>query len=181
MKRLTQTLFLAFILLTFTEIGTAQTRPRRVQPPVAETPPLSSPASPETNAISAEAGDTLNLIARRLKIPVEKLLNVNGYLPDEPLAKGERINLPTSSSSAQQPEQADTSPEPAPRKTRKTTSGKKRKPGSYTNVDGERVRRPTASSSAPDGASAQCRDGTYSFSRHRRGTCSHHGGVARWL
>jgi hypothetical protein len=25
-----------------------------------------------------------------------------------------------------------------------------------------------------------CADGTYSFSQHRRGTCSHHGGVARW-
>jgi hypothetical protein len=33
----------------------------------------------------------------------------------------------------------------------------------------------------PAGATAQCRDGTYSFSRSRRGTCSHHGGVARWL
>lgn len=51
----------------------------------------------------------------------------------------------------------------------------------YTNVDGERVRRPTFSSSVPEGASAQCRDGSYSFSRNRRGTCSHHGGVARWL
>lgn len=33
----------------------------------------------------------------------------------------------------------------------------------------------------PTGASAQCRDGSYSFSQHRRGTCSHHGGVASWL
>jgi hypothetical protein len=24
-------------------------------------------------------------------------------------------------------------------------------------------------------------DGTYSFSQSRRGTCSHHGGVAKWL
>lgn len=31
------------------------------------------------------------------------------------------------------------------------------------------------------GATAVCRDGSYSYSRHRRGTCSHHGGVARWL
>jgi hypothetical protein len=31
------------------------------------------------------------------------------------------------------------------------------------------------------GASALCRDGTYSYSAHRRGTCSHHGGVAVWL
>ena len=52
---------------------------------------------------------------------------------------------------------------------------------SYTNVDGERVSSPVFSKSAPAGASAQCRDGSYSFSRHRRGTCSHHGGVARWL
>lgn len=33
----------------------------------------------------------------------------------------------------------------------------------------------------PAGASAICRDGTYSYSRSRRGTCSHHGGVAQWL
>lgn len=51
----------------------------------------------------------------------------------------------------------------------------------YTNVDAERVRRPTFSKSVPAGASAQCRDGSYSFSRNRRGTCSRHGGVARWL
>ena len=29
--------------------------------------------------------------------------------------------------------------------------------------------------------SAICRDGTVSYSAHRRGTCSHHGGVAQWL
>ncbi len=28
---------------------------------------------------------------------------------------------------------------------------------------------------------AICRDGTYSYSKNRRGTCSHHGGVAQWL
>lgn len=33
----------------------------------------------------------------------------------------------------------------------------------------------------PIGATALCRDGTYSFSQNRRGTCSHHGGVAQWL
>ena len=35
--------------------------------------------------------------------------------------------------------------------------------------------------SAAAGATARCRDGTYSFSKHRSGTCSHHGGVAAWL
>jgi Protein of unknown function (DUF3761) len=39
----------------------------------------------------------------------------------------------------------------------------------------------TASASPPPGATALCRDGSYSFSHHRSGTCSHHGGVAKWL
>ncbi len=30
------------------------------------------------------------------------------------------------------------------------------------------------------GATAKCRDGTLSYSASRRGTCSHHGGVAVW-
>jgi hypothetical protein len=37
------------------------------------------------------------------------------------------------------------------------------------------------SGSAPPGATARCNDGTYSYSRHHQGTCSHHGGVAKWL
>jgi hypothetical protein len=51
----------------------------------------------------------------------------------------------------------------------------------YVNSDGVWVRSPTFSHTAPSGASARCRDGSYSFSMHRRGTCSHHGGVAEWL
>lgn len=38
---------------------------------------------------------------------------------------------------------------------------------------------PSVNSSS--GATAICRDGTYSYSQHRSGTCSHHGGVAQWL
>lgn len=53
--------------------------------------------------------------------------------------------------------------------------------GYYTNVDGHSVHRPSFSSEAPPNATAQCGDGSYSFSQHRRGTCSHHGGVGRWL
>ncbi len=53
--------------------------------------------------------------------------------------------------------------------------------GTYRNVDGDCVRRPVVSSTVPAGATARCQDGTYSFSQHRRGTCSHHGGVAEWL
>lgn len=51
----------------------------------------------------------------------------------------------------------------------------------YTNVNGNTVHSPAYYNSAPVGASARCGDGTYSFSQNRRGTCSHHGGVADWL
>lgn len=47
----------------------------------------------------------------------------------------------------------------------------------YRNVDGNCVHRP---SDDPAGASARCRDGSYSYSQNRRGTCSGHGGVAQW-
>lgn len=51
----------------------------------------------------------------------------------------------------------------------------------YTNSDGNTVHSPTYSESVPSGASARCKDGTYSFSQSRRGTCSGHDGVAEWL
>jgi hypothetical protein len=52
---------------------------------------------------------------------------------------------------------------------------------SYVNVDGNCVHRPQQAPAAPAGATARCHDGTYSFSQHRSGTCSGHGGVAAWL
>ena len=51
----------------------------------------------------------------------------------------------------------------------------------YVNVDGKCVHRPEQADRPPAGATAKCNDGTYSFSQHRQGTCSHHGGVAAWL
>ncbi len=52
----------------------------------------------------------------------------------------------------------------------------------YTNSAGQTVHSPAYSSGGvPSGATAQCSDGTYSFSQSRRGTCSHHGGVSKWL
>lgn len=50
--------------------------------------------------------------------------------------------------------------------------------GGYQNSDGNYVPSP---GSNPAGATARCNDGTYSYSQHRQGTCSHHGGVAAWL
>ncbi|MGW7533782.1 DUF3761 domain-containing protein [Amycolatopsis sp. NPDC054798] len=48
----------------------------------------------------------------------------------------------------------------------------------YRNSSGNCVHRPDSN---PSGATALCNDGTYSYSQHRSGTCSHHGGVRQWL
>lgn len=55
--------------------------------------------------------------------------------------------------------------------------------GHYTNKQRQIVHSPSRSKAGavPNGASAKCRDDSYSFSRNHRGTCSHHGGVAQWL
>jgi hypothetical protein len=50
----------------------------------------------------------------------------------------------------------------------------------YTNSSGHRVHRPERSQTPPAGATAHCRDGSWSFSQHHQGTCSHHGGVEAW-
>jgi len=75
---------------------------------------------------------------------------------------------------------------PQPSTDQTTQQQQKAKPkcadtGTYVNSQGQTVKRPENCSSAPQGATAQCRDGTYSFSKSRRGTCAHHGGVAKWL
>jgi hypothetical protein len=53
----------------------------------------------------------------------------------------------------------------------------------YQNHDGATVHAPARSrlGKVPEGATARCRDSSYSFSRHRSGTCSRHGGVESWL
>lgn len=54
--------------------------------------------------------------------------------------------------------------------------------GTYVNSAGNTVCKPeTVTTGAPEGATAECEDGTYSFSESRSGTCSSHGGVERWL
>ena len=55
------------------------------------------------------------------------------------------------------------------------------KSGYYKNVSGKCIPRPKPAPKPPKGATARCKDGTYSFSQHRRGTCSGHKGVAAWL
>ena len=68
---------------------------------------------------------------------------------------------------------------PAPKSVPESNSGLSND-NYYTNTYGNEVHSPAYADERPAGASAQCRDGTYSFSQSRRGTCSHHGGVAEW-
>jgi hypothetical protein len=51
----------------------------------------------------------------------------------------------------------------------------------YENRDHHWVHSPsqTYTGQRPPEATARCADGSYSFSEHRNGTCSHQGGVAR--
>jgi hypothetical protein len=51
----------------------------------------------------------------------------------------------------------------------------------YRSTDGSEVHRPTHRPSKSYGhEAAVCRDDTYSYSHHDRGTCAHHGGVTEW-
>jgi hypothetical protein len=81
--------------------------------------------------------------------------------------------------SAQTPQSSPT--QPTAQQQQQKSQAKCTDNGTYINSKGETVRRPEICSAAPQGATARCRDGSYSFSQSRRGTCSHHGGVAKWL
>lgn len=54
------------------------------------------------------------------------------------------------------------------------------KSGTYINSDGHTVKDPRCADDAA-GAKYLCRDGSYSFSEHRQGACSRHGGVEKSL
>lgn len=84
------------------------------------------------------------------------------------------VNKSAAASSATSSPAASPSPSPAPAAAAATTPPK----GATSTA--------TAASGAsenndPTGAIAKCKDGLYSHSKHRSGTCSKHGGVAQWL
>ena len=170
-------------------------RPRRVNPPAeSTTPPPESPSGSSQYVVEARVGDTLRKIAARERASLDELVRVNGVAADEELEAGREVRFyshapadaagPQDGQSKTQARRASRGRRGRGRSNRSagTTSRGGGAPSDYyTNVDGQKVRRPVFSRSVPSGATARCRDGSYSFSRHRRGTCSHHGGVAQWL
>lgn len=48
----------------------------------------------------------------------------------------------------------------------------------YLATSGDCVHNPDTN---PAGATAQCRDGLYTYSEHHSGSCSREGGVSRWM
>jgi hypothetical protein len=107
-------------------------------------------------------------------MPLRKLVVVLSlsFLLSQQLLTQTASQAPSSGSSAQQ---TSGTPNTNPAKPKCADNG------TYVNSQGQTVKRPENCTTAPEGATAQCRDGTYSFSKNRRGTCSHHGGVAKWL
>ncbi len=65
---------------------------------------------------------------------------------------------------------AEPAPAPAPQPSTKSTHTPTATTGSSK-----------AANTDPNGATAQCKDGSYSHAKHHTGACSHHGGVAKWL
>lgn len=116
-------------------------------------------------------GDLLTLIEARPVGPWYRGRDSRSY--SEGWIHGNTISLLQTTESA-------STDAPSPERPRRTvppaTSGR-----FYVNVDGVKAPSPVFSETKPAGATARCRDGSYSFSQHRRGTCSYHGGVAEWF
>jgi uncharacterized protein YgiM (DUF1202 family) len=124
------------------------------------------PGKTYASLLELEKGDALNLQGRRTGAWYSVIHVRSGKVG---WVHGNSIKLldPQAITSTTQPKLVNTSPRPSSTQISRT--------------DTSTSRRPVRSDSAPEGASARCNDGTYSFSQNRRGTCSHHGGVAEWL
>jgi hypothetical protein len=74
-------------------------------------------------------------------------------------------------------------PTPAPSPVTNNDNNSLSNDSTYQNSNNDEVHSPAydENDQVPAGATAESRDSTYSFSEHRSGTCSRHGGVEEWL
>ncbi|HMK84377.1 MAG TPA: DUF3761 domain-containing protein [Steroidobacteraceae bacterium] len=78
---------------------------------------------------------------------------------------------------------AATTPSATPPAASTSAQGSSATPASATSTPKTDSSKAAASSgnAAPSGATAKCKDGTYSKAKSHSGACSHHGGVDQWL
>src|SRR5438874_1812133 len=112
----------------------------------------SSPNPPSSSSAQVQSAATLNALT--------------------PAATTESVQAPSVQPEQNEPQQAKAQPVQSEQKNDLSNDSH------YTNSSGNIVHAPAydLDSDVPAGASAKCEDGTYSFSEHRRGTCSRHGG-----
>lgn len=161
-------------------------------PPVGWQPDASWPSAPHGWRIVVPVGRTQRDVGKGIGLGVAGLLcafivvigsavsgggaSPSAYTPP-PIAAAPAEDSPT-------PEVATESPSPSVRATPTHKAKPKPRPAPTTHRPATRrpaPRKTTHAPAYPAGASAVCRDGSISFSAHRQGTCSHHGGVAKWL
>ena len=96
-------------------------------------------------------------------------------------AKAEKRTA-TTSAKAEKRTKATTSAK-AEKRTKASTSAKAEKREKSAAAEAPAAGAPTRRAGPSDaaGATAKCKDGTYSHAQHHQGACSNHGGVAEWL
>jgi hypothetical protein len=134
-------------------------------PPLPADPPA-TPAAPVAATPPAPTRHDPSTATSTRQVTTDPAPDAPTPAPDVPVVAANETPTPT--------------PEPAP--TPEPGSTHLDNDNHYTNSQGNRVHSPAHSDNGvPEGATAVCRDGSYSFSQSRRGTCSHHGGVDHWL
>jgi hypothetical protein len=157
----------------------------------------SSPANYTVQAASTATGKTYSMSCRTHDATTEcfggKAARVRFPLHAAQVYNQPAPRAPSTPSESSEPEGEETEPEqpapeePAPEEPEASEpESSETEPvctnGTYVNAAGNTVCSPEESPNGPPaGASAECEDGTYSFSESRSGTCSHHGGVSKWL
>jgi hypothetical protein len=80
--------------------------------------------------------------------------------------------------------QGAAAPAPAEHQAKSVEKSRRQDPGAVGRAPGFTKPMPNPKDQATGGSgkpTAQCKDGTFSYSAHHTGACSHHGGVTQWI
>jgi hypothetical protein len=129
-------------------------------------------------------GGVAQLIAARRSSPARSSAKPAGAPVRHATAKSSRSHTTAPTRTGPKAGTAATPPAAAPSRTRRAAPSVRqpapappRKPA----TGAEQLPTVAAPAGAPAGATAMCKDGTYSTSKVHTGACSHHGGVKEWL